>query len=303
MTISIHTSDRNLVKTGQASPLERELLKRAIELALAEDLGFGARLDLTSDATVSKALTVEAAIYLKQPMVCVGGLSLIGEVFRHLDPGVQVTALVADGAYIKDAPRPVAQVTGKAFAILAGERTALNLLQRLSGITTLTRQFVERAKSHGIAILDTRKTTPGLRVVERYAVRLGGGVNHRFGLNDKILLKDNHIQVAGGVTKAIQAVKKAHPGLVIEVECTELGHVEESLNENVDTIMLDNMAPDMVRSAIALIKGRSHVEVSGGITLDNIDGYLLPGVDAISIGALTHSVKSVDLSLEVERYL
>jgi nicotinate-nucleotide pyrophosphorylase (carboxylating) len=299
----MHTSDRNLVKASQANPLERDLLKRAIELALAEDLGFGAPLDLTSEATVSKELAVEAVIYLKQPMVCVAGLSVIGDVFRYLDPSVQVTALVEDGTYIKDAPRPVAQVTGKAFAVLGAERTALNLLQRMSGITTLTRQFVERAKPHGIAILDTRKTTPGLRVFERYAVMLAGGVNHRFGLNDKILLKDNHIQIAGGVTPAIQAVKKAHPGLAIEIECTDLTEVEESLRENVDTIMLDNMAPDMVRKAVALIKGRSKIEVSGGITLDNIDAYLLPGVDAISIGALTHSVKSVDLSLEVERYL
>src|SRR5262249_48946488 len=191
----------------------------------------------------------------------------------------EVTSLVEDGAYIKDAPQPVAQVTGKAFAVLAAERTALNILQRMSGITTLTRQFVERAKPHGIAILDTRKTTPGLRIFERYAVRLAGGVNHRFGLNEKILLKDNHIQVAGGVTKAIQAVKKAHPDLAIEVECTDLGQVEESLNENVDTIMLDNMAPGMVQKAVALINGRSHVEVSGGITLDNIEAYLLPGVN------------------------
>jgi nicotinate-nucleotide pyrophosphorylase (carboxylating) len=303
MTISIHTSDRNLVKARQANPLHKDLLKRAIELALAEDLGFASPLDLTSEATVGKELAVEAVIYLKEPNVCVAGLSLIGDVFRHLDKSVLVTALVEDGTYIKDAPQPLAKVSGKALAVLGAERTALNLLQRMSGITTLTHRFVERAKPHGIAILDTRKTTPGLRVFERYAVMLAGGVNHRFGLNDKILLKDNHIQITGGVTAAIQAVKKAHPGLAIEIECTDLDQVEEGLGENVDTIMLDNMAPDMVRKAVALIKGRSRVEVSGGITLENIDTYLLPGVNAISIGALTHSVKSVDLSLEVERYL
>lgn len=303
MTISIHKSDRNSVNGKQVNAVEQELLQRALELALAEDLGCGARHDLTSEATVRKELKVKATIYLKQPSVCVGGLSLIQDVFRQLDPNAEVTYLVEDGSYIKDAPVPVAEVTGKAIAVLAGERTALNLLQRISGITTLTRQFVERAKPHGIAILDTRKTTPGMRVFERYAVRLAGGVNHRFGLNDKILLKDNHIQVAGGVTAAIKAVKVTHPDLAIEVECTELSQIEECLKENVETIMLDNMAPDMVREAIALIKGRSQIEVSGGITLDNIDVYLLPGVDAISVGALTHSVKSVDLSLEVERYL
>src|SRR6516164_680907 len=209
MTISSYTSDRTAVNAASRDPFQRELLKRAIQLAYEEDFGAGHPIDLTTQAVAGPQLKANAVIYCKQSGVYVSGLSILGDVFRYLEPKTEIELLIEDGAYIDKAPYPVARISGYAFAVLGAERIALNLLQRMSGITTMTRQFVERAAGHGIAILDTRKTTPGLRVFERYAVIVGGGVNHRFGLNEKILLKDNHIQIAGGVAGAIKAVRKA----------------------------------------------------------------------------------------------
>lgn len=303
MTISIHLSDRNLVNATVADLGQKQLAQKAIELAIQEDFGLDAPVDLTTQATVGANLKVRALLYCKQSDVYISGLSLIEEICRHLDDSAEVKLLLPDGAHVQMTPEIVAEIVGKGPAILGIERTLLNLLQRMSGITTMTRRFVERAEPHGVAIMDTRKTTPGLRVFERLAVRLGGGVNHRFGLHDKILLKDNHLSTAGGVAPAVKAIRKAHPNLEVEVECSELSQVDEALKEGVEKIMLDNMTPQMVQESVAMIDGRCFVEVSGGIDLSNLDNYLLPGVDAISVGALTHSVKSVDLSLEVEGYL
>lgn len=308
MTFAIHSLERKSVKSESPNFSSAELVKKAVELAFNEDLGSNQGVDLTTQAIVDPTVKVTASIYCKEPGVHVAGLTLLPDVIGYLEPAClepsyKITALVSDGSYISTAPTKVATVQAKTSTVLGAERIALNLLQRLSGITTLTSAFVAQAQPYGIAILDTRKTTPGLRVLEKYAVKLGGGVNHRFGLYDAILIKDNHIAIAGGVTKAIQAVRAKYPKLPIEVECTSLAQVEESLREHVETIMLDNMTPAMVTQATAIIQGKSRVEISGGINLTNISSYLLPGVNAISVGALTHSPKSVDLSLEIEGYL
>jgi len=303
MTISLHLLDRKLVNTIWADSFQKNLLNKLINLSMEEDLGLSQSDDLTTAALVDANLQVEAKIYCKEDDVLIAGLALIEEVFKRLDPLVNTNFLVADGDRIVSSPKVIASVSGTACAILGAERIVLNLLQRLSGIATLTQKFVERAKPYGIDILDTRKTTPGLRVFERYAVVVGGGVNHRFSLSDKILVKDNHIQIAGNVSKAVATIRQSYPQQSIEVECVTLSQVEECLANNVEKIMLDNMTPNMVRKAVTLINGRSYIEVSGGINLANIDDYLLPGVNGISIGALTHSAKNVDLSLEVEKYL
>jgi nicotinate-nucleotide pyrophosphorylase (carboxylating) len=303
MTLSLHTSDRKAVSHLLADPFKRELLRKSIALAFEEDLGSSGRADLTTAAIADANLKVKAAIYCKQADVRIAGLELVLEVFRYLETTAEFRPLVIDGAYLDSAPKPIANLSAKASTVLGAERIALNLLQRMSGIATLTSRFVELANPHGIAILDTRKTTPGLRVFERCAVALGGGINHRFALNDGILVKDNHIQIAGSVKAAIGAVRKAHPQRKIEVECTSLKQVEECLEGGAEKIMLDNMTPQMVQEAINMVKGSAYLEVSGGINLSNIKDYLLAGIDAISIGALTHSAESVDLSLEVEGYL
>lgn len=302
MTISTHILDRNLVNGFWTSPFGQELLVKSVELALMEDLGPNRNTDLTTaPIAAANAQSLYAVIYCKQPNVHIAGLALLGHIFNYLDPSVKTKLLVSDGAAVQQAPQAIATIQGKAAAVLAGERTVLNLLQRMSGIATLTSQYVERAKSHNIRILDTRKTSPGLRLFEKYAVALGGGTNHRFGLYDQLLVKDNHIRLAGSIAAVCQALKKAHPDLAIEVECTTLSEVEECLLLGIKKIMLDNMPPYMVGEAVTLINGASEIEVSGGINLANIDDYLLPGIDAISIGALTHSASNVDLSLEVER--
>jgi nicotinate-nucleotide pyrophosphorylase (carboxylating) len=302
MTVAMDISGRKEVQSMLLDPARRALLARCIELAVQEDLGASGREDLTTNAVVSPHLKAEAIIYCKQAPVLVAGLWVIKEVFGYLDDSLKVNCLVEEGVAIDRIPQAVASISGRAASILSGERIALNLLQRISGIATLTRQFVERANPVGIKILDTRKTAPGLRLFEKYGVLAGGGVNHRFGLESGLIVKDNHIEIAGGISEAIGAVSKAHPELPIEVECASLAQVEECLNHKVATIMLDNMTPSMVRSAVALIKGRCQIEVSGSINLANLDDYLIAGVDAISVGALTHSAKSIDLSLEVRRF-
>ena len=262
--------------------------------ALAEDVGAG---DVTTDATVSADAVGTAALLLKEPgVVC--GLGPAEAVFRNLDPDLHFEALVEDGAVV-DGTTAVAVVAGPLRAILTGERTALNFLGRLSGIATLTRRYVDAVAGTGVAILDTRKTTPGLRLLEKHAVACGGGRNHRFGLDDGVLVKDNHLRAAGSLRAAVERVRAATP-LPVQVECDTLAQVAEALAANVDAILLDNMTAEELVAAAALVRGRARLEASGGITLENVRAIAETGVDEISIGALTHSARSLDVSLELK---
>ena len=270
-----------------------------IELAFKEDLGPASE-DVTTIATIPETLQAECRIECRETAV-IAGMALAAEIFHRVDSSIKVKQIHKDGELVKVVGSKVATIVGPARGIMSGERIALNFLQRMSGIATITRQFVELAAPYGIAILDTRKTTPGMRIFQREAVRLGGGTNHRFGLFDAFLIKDNHIAIAGGVGKAVRAAKSARPGMRVEVEAASLPEVAEALVAQADAILLDNMAPDEIKSAIELIAGRAFIEVSGGITLDTISQYLIKGVNAISVGALTHSAPSVDFSLEVDR--
>lgn len=287
-------------------------LERTVLLALSEDTGVELpldsaagvgsllrSLDVTTSAIVPADATAKAVMLVKAPGV-VAGLDVAEFVFRTLDPNCTFTALVKDGDEITNHRTPIARIEGNARAILLAERTALNLIQRLSGIATVARKFSAKARPLEIAIVDTRKTTPGLRTLEKFAVQVGGAANHRYGLYDAILIKDNHIRVAGGITPAIQAARTAQPGMPVEVETATLAQVEEALLQRAEKIMLDNMTPEMIMLAVRLINGRSLIEVSGGVNESNLASYLIPGVDAISIGALTHSVRSLDISLDIE---
>lgn len=271
----------------------REVLERIVQAALAEDVGEG---DVTTEATVSPAAVGTAELLVKEPgVVC--GLAVAEATFRALDPDIRFQPLVQEGAVL-DAPAAVALVTGAERAILTGERVALNFLGRLSGIATLTKRYVDAVAGTGAAILDTRKTTPGLRALEKHAVVCGGGRNHRFGLDDGVLVKDNHLRAAGSIAGAIQGLRAATE-LPIEVECDTPEQVSEALEAGVDAILLDNMTLDQLRSASALAGGRARLEASGGITLENIRAVAETGVDEISVGALTHSARSLDVSLEL----
>ncbi len=278
---------------------KEDLLNQTIELAFLEDLGKSS-IDLTTSALTGNE-EIKGIIYCKSQPAIIAGIPIIELVFKKLDPLIKVSPLLPEGQKITQTPAAVCEIIGKASAILGAERIALNLLQRMCAVATTTSQFVEKASKSKIVILDTRKTTPGLRVFEKYAVLIGGGKNHRFGLNDAILIKDNHIQLAGGISKAIKLLRSRYTDKPLEVECTNLEEVQEALNLQVDRILLDNMSPALVKNAIDLIQGQCFIEVSGGINLSNIDGYLQTGVNAISVGALTHSAISVDLSLEIEK--
>ncbi len=288
-----------LIEFFNGNDFKQALCKKAIDLAFFEDLGEAA-LDLTTEPLLGTNPQTKGTIYCKSSGAIIAGIPIIALVFLKLDPQAKVISLVAEGEKIKSAPVAIAQVSAQIGAILTGERIALNLLQRMCAVATKTSQFVEKAQKSGISLLDTRKTTPGLRLFEKYAVLVGGGENHRFGLNDVILIKDNHIQMAGGITKAVTLLRSQYPNKPLAVECTNLEEVKESLNLQVNRILLDNMSADLVQSAVKLINGQCFIEVSGGINLDSIDSYLQPGVNAISVGALTHSASSIDLSLEVE---
>ena len=227
------------------------------------------------------------------------GLDAFAAVFAALDPGVRVEPLAADGDAFDDVPRDVALVDGPARALLSGERLALNLLQRMSGIATATRRYVDAVAGTGVAILDTRKTVPGLRLLDKRAVAAGGGTNHRMGLHDAILIKDNHIAIAGGIGAAVELARAGAPGLPVEVEARTEQEVADAVNAGADVILLDNMDVPGLRRAVALVDGRARTEASGGITLDTIRAVAETGVDRISVGALTHSVTALDLSLEL----
>ncbi len=282
------------------SPAAPELIAeidRVVETALKEDLRGGA--DITSTSVLPPGALATACIIVKQTGI-LAGLLACERVFQHIDPAVTFTVHLPDGTLVSEAPVVCATLYGCARSILTGERTALNLMQRLSGIATMTHRFAAMAGPSGIAILDTRKTTPGLRLLEKYAVAIGGGSNHRFGLYDHILIKDNHVRLAGSVTEAMSRARQSSPGQPLEVEVTTLAEVKQAVEGQAEKIMLDNMPPQAISQAVEIIQRKSFVEVSGGINLDNISAYLLPGVNAISIGALTHSVQSLDISLEIE---
>ncbi len=270
-----------------------DMLERVAFAALAEDVGEG---DVTTDATVDAAATGTADLVVKEDgVVC--GLDVAEAVFRAVDPELRFERLVDEGAVVA-AGTAVVRVIGPERAILTGERTALNFLARLSGVATLTRRYVDAVEGTGAAILDTRKTTPGLRALEKHAVACGGGRNHRFGLDDGVLVKDNHLRAAGSVANAVERLRVA-ASLPIEVECDTLVQVEEALAAGADAILLDNMTPDLLRDAVALVDGRARLEASGGVTLENVRAVAETGVDEISIGALTHSARSLDVSLEL----
>jgi nicotinate-nucleotide pyrophosphorylase (carboxylating) len=266
---------------------------RIILAALAEDVGVG---DVTTEATVDADAVGTAELLLKESgVVC--GTGAAEAVFSALDADVHFESLVDDGTLV-EGTTVVALVAGPLRAILTGERTALNFLGRLSGIATLTRRYVDAVAGTGVAILDTRKTTPGLRVLEKHAVACGGGRNHRFGLDDGVLVKDNHLHAAGSVATAVERLRAAST-LPVEIECDTLAQVEEALAAEVDAILLDNMTVDDLVAAVARVRGRARVEASGGITLENVRAIAETGIDEISVGALTHSARSLDLSLEL----
>ncbi len=275
-----------------------DLAKRSIDLFIEEDLGKDKR-DITTESVISEDLSATAKFLFKQNCV-VAGLELMPEIFKRFDSAAQIDFQIKDGQTIDNAPISLATIKGNARALLSGERLALNILQRLCGVATVTKKYVELASPFGIKILDTRKTTPGMRVFEKMAVEIAGGTNHRFGLYDQVLIKDNHLVVAGSITKAVEQARAKNPNVIIEVETTNEAQVQEAFQTSADVIMLDNMKPDMIRRCIELTSGKAKFELSGGINLSNINDYLIQGVYAISVGALTHSAPSIDISLEFQ---
>jgi nicotinate-nucleotide pyrophosphorylase (carboxylating) len=281
-------------------PLDDEYLRRVVGDALAED---GAGEDVTTGALVSPDLRGSAVIVAKAAGV-VAGLSVAAAVFHAADPSLSFQLRVPDGARVT-AGETVAQVEGRVASILHAERVALNFLQRLSGIATATARLVEAVAGLPTRILDTRKTTPGLRPLERYAVRMGGGQNHRYNLADGILVKDNHWRAvraqSGDIAGAVQRLRERAPReMRVEVEVTSLAEVEEALAAGADILLLDNMGPEEMRQAVEAARGRAQTEASGGITLRNVRAVAETGVDFISVGALTHSAPALDISLELE---
>jgi nicotinate-nucleotide pyrophosphorylase (carboxylating) len=272
----------------------RELVARA----LLEDLGPG---DVTAEAVVPEDVTGRAVITRKEPGVLFG-LDVAAEVFRQAGAG-ELESLADQGEWSDSVPAEVARAEGPARALLAAERTALNLLCHLSGVATLTARFVREVDGTGARILDTRKTTPGLRALEKAAVAAGGGTNHRMGLYDAILIKENHAALAGGVGEAVRKAREAKPDLSVEVECRSLEEVREGAAAGADRLLLDNMDPDQLREAVAAAReggGGPELEASGGVTLENVGEVAATGVEFISVGALTHSAPALDLSMTVE---
>lgn len=274
-----------------------------IRLALIEDVGSG---DITTDAIISQNVKGKAYVMAKEDMI-LSGIGIFKKVLMaaHSSYSDSVIPLkfrdrFKDGDLIKSGKK-IIEVTGDMRTLLTGERTALNFLQRMSGIATHTKKFVDSVKGFKAKIIDTRKTTPNLRILEKYAVRCGGGINHRFGLYDGILIKDNHIKAAGGIIKAVKRVRDNTPNLMkIEVETKSLKEVKDTLECKADVIMLDNMDIPTIKRAVKLIDKRAFVEVSGGVSLKNVVEIAATGVDYISIGALTHSARAVDISMEIK---
>lgn len=272
-----------------------EDIDHIITQALKEDIGSG---DITTRLTIPANVKAKAQIIAKESGILAGSL-FVKMIFRKLDPNIKINFNTKEGCQFNKGTI-IAKLTGNARALLTGERTALNVLCRLSGIATLTRKFVDKISGTKAKIYDTRKTTPNLRFLEKYAVRMGGGINHRFGLYDMILIKDNHIQVAGSITNAIMRTQKNNSKMLIEVETKNLSEVKEVLALKVPIIMLDNMKLKQIREAVKLAKGKARLEVSGGVNLRNVRKIAETGVDYISVGALTHSAPIIDMSMEFE---
>ncbi len=274
---------------------ENILIDKIIEQALLEDIGTG---DITSESIVPSDLKAKGIIKTSEEGV-VAGLDIAYLIFKKLDSEIIFQEKIKDGTKVTRG-KVLAEISGYARTILKGERVALNFLQRMSGIATITSKFCQQVKDFPVRIFDTRKTTPGLRILEKYAVRMGGGHNHRFGLYDAVLIKDNHIAVAGGIKSAVNSVRKQISHTVkIEVEAENLSQLQEALKAQVDTIMLDNMDLETMKEAVKMVKGEALIEASGGITLEKVREIARTGVDLISVGALTHSVKSLDISMEI----
>jgi nicotinate-nucleotide pyrophosphorylase (carboxylating) len=269
-------------------------ISEIIGRALAEDLGDG---DVTTAATVPAEARARALITQKAPGV-VFGIELAEETFRALDFEVEVQRLVSEGVWRERGA--VLQVQGRARALLSAERTALNFLQRLSGVATLAARCVQAVEGTGARILDTRKTTPGLRTLEKAAVAAGGATNHRAGLYDQVLIKENHAALAGGVGHAVASARAAAPELLVEVECRTPAEVDEAIGAGAPMILLDNMDPDQLRAAVRQVAGRAQLEASGGVTLQTLREVASTGVDFVSVGAITHSAPALDLSLILE---
>jgi nicotinate-nucleotide pyrophosphorylase (carboxylating) len=270
-------------------------LQEIVRAALAEDVGSG---DATTLATVGADARARATITQKAPGV-VFGVEAAERTFAELDDAVAFERLSPEGAW-QEPGTGVLRIEGRARALLTGERTALNLLQRLSGIATLTARYVQAVEGTDVQILDTRKTTPGLRMLEKAAVRAGGGTNHRVGLFDAILIKENHVAAAGGVEQAVQQARAAYPDLPLEVECRNVEEIAHALQAGAPRILLDNMDPEELRAAVAQVAGRAELEASGGITLETVRAHAVEGLNFISVGALTHSAPALDLSLILE---
>ncbi len=277
---------------------ENPFVKEIIQLALKEDIGPG---DVTTDSIIRDNNIMGCARLMAKEDLILAGLSVFKRVFLELWPDMEFESFFKDGDLVRD-KEIICLIKGPVNIILKGERTALNFLQRMSGIATMTKRFVERISSANTRILDTRKTVPGWRILDKYAVRIGGGHNHRFGLFDGVLIKDNHISAAGSVGEAIKLVKVNIPHtLKIEVEVETLDELKEAIDSGADAVLLDNMDMNMLRKAVEIAKDRVIIEVSGGITLEDVGEIAKTGVDFISVGAITHSVKGVDISLELQR--
>jgi len=286
------------MKKPAKGELPRALVARAVETALEEDLGAAG--DITTDVTIPVNAKGEAAIVAREAGV-IAGLDLAAQAFLFLDPEVKFSPLVSDGELVKQGAK-IAKIAGKTRAILTAERTALNFLGHLSGVATLTSRFVEAVAGTGARIACTRKTTPGLRALEKYAIRMGGGVNHRFGLYDGVLIKDNHIAAAGGIGNALRALGSRAGHMVrIEVEIDSLDQLKEALRFPIDAVLLDNMDVPTLKRAVAMVGGRVTTEASGGVRLETVRKIAETGIDLISAGALTHSARRLDLSLEWAR--
>jgi nicotinate-nucleotide pyrophosphorylase (carboxylating) len=276
-------------------PDEQMMIDRILRRALVEDLGAG---DLTTNAIIHSGLMGRASLLARETLV-LAGLPVFMKVFRILSAEITSEDFFEDGQLVREGEK-ICEITGPANAILKGERTALNFLQRMSGIATLTKTYVDKVGSEKVRLVDTRKTAPGLRLFDKYAVRMGGGFNHRIGLYDGVLIKDNHISAAGSITNAVDSAKQSAPHTIkVEVEVEDLEALEEAIQAGADVVLLDNMSPHMLKEAVRISNGRVPLEASGGINLKNIEEIAKSGVDIISVGALTHSAKAVDVSLEM----
>jgi len=271
-------------------------IKNVLRLALEEDIGHG---DITTTFTIPEDHRSKAIIVAKGNFI-VAGMPFAREVFHIMDPSTGFRIFHEEGSKAASGDI-VAEISGNTRTLLSCERVSLNILQRLCGIATLTTAFVEKVRGTGVKIVDTRKTTPGLRFMEKYAVRMGGGSNHRFGLYDGILIKDNHIEAAGSITAAVSSARQAHHLSKIEVEVGNLNALKEAINAGADVVMLDNMSIEDMKEAVSMAKGKVIIEASGNMSLDRVRDVAETGVDLISIGALTHSAPAADISMKIAR--